>query len=89
MTGLAANYNLLNCHTKLCLMPEPGPSLAMANQMSEPITEDTCKIQMNLEKELTDLRCHTKHINDYVGHNSQVTKGRAPEKTILGFVLNY
>lgn len=64
MSGLAANYNLLNTSVKLCFMPEPGLNLAMVNRLPIPTTESEHKVQMDLENELTDLRSHTKHVND-------------------------
>lgn len=64
LSGLADNYNLLNSSTKVCFIPEPGTSLAMINNIPKPVDDETHTIQMRLEEELTELRCHMKHVND-------------------------
>lgn len=64
MDSIVRNYQLLNCNTKLCFIPEAGVGLAMLNRISPPIPEDVRALQSQLEEELSDLQNFTKALND-------------------------
>lgn len=67
MEGMAYNFRLVNHHSILCFLPEPGLDLLRYNQVMHPIPWYLMILQESLEKNLRILQAKSKVINASIG----------------------
>lgn len=70
MEAMARNFRLINHHSLLCFLPEPGLDMIRYNQVQHPVPWHLLLLQESLEKNLRILQNKTLTINASIGSKS-------------------